>query len=483
VKALLFALWVALAPQNTAPLVVDVVADNEGARCSILGSNVPVDRVVREIAERTGRELSGFEGVARAALVTVELKDRPIGEVLEVVLGSVGLRHELREGHLRVLRDDTSDREPATLRDQATAAYLLALQRFPSHPLGAAARLSQARMEIHRGNGTSALDHLRALVESYRTAPLVHDARIAAAGVLESLGRFAEAAAELRLVIGAAGAEHWHPKARLDLARNTLALGNPELAEAMLTTLERAHPTIDRGVIAAREFVRAEAYLELKRWIDALHAVERCAVRGLPVDAETQAMSIRARAFEGLDMVQEASRAWLIVASDERAPRRALAFERAASLALEAEEELSVLFVAQAAVSAGVDAEVDPAVFEARRRLGLPEDGLLMPVSMALTYAAELAATERWQELTPVLKRLHNERALLELAAFVELGRLRAEQTFALAGIAAALDVLRDTRWELERPEDRLALDRVAAALLERVRDYNGAVLAYEGVY
>lgn len=470
-------------PETFGALTVEVAASDAGLRCTLRGTNIPVDRVVRELATRSGRELTGFEGIARAALVTVDLVDRPLEEALEVTLGSVGLRAELRNDLVRVVPSTFQDREPKELRELATASYLSALQRFPEHPLGASARLSQATIEEARGNRSAALEHLRALIESYRTSPLVHQARLRAAALLMAMERHAEAATDLRLVAAASGAAPWHAEARLELARTTLALGNPELCEAMIATLERSFPTADRQVIAERELVRAEAFLQLERWVDALHAVERCASLGMPTTLEVPAMAVRARAFEGLDMPKEASRAWLIVATLDSGEWQRTAFERSAALALESDEEVSVLFIAAAATRAGSDAELTKSVFEARRRLGLPEDTAALEPPLALSYAEELANNERWTELSPTLDRLHEQRAQLSYEDFVRLASVRARQSFALAGIDAALGVLRDARWELETSEARQPIDQVAAELLELGRNFDRAVLAYEGVY
>ena len=479
-------LILALSPaveEDFGALSVSVVAGDDGLRCTVRGTNIPVDRIARELAVQSGRELTGFEGVARAALVTVELVDRSLEEALEVSLGAVGLRAELRSDLVRVVPSSFDVRSPKELRELATASYLSALQRYPAHPLGASARLSQASIEEARGNHAAALEHLRALVDSYRTSPLVHQARLRAAGILIEKGRHAEAATDLRLVAAAAGAAPWHALARLELARTTLALGNPELCEAMIATLERSFPSGDRQVIAERELVRAEAYLALERWVDALHAVERCASLGMPTTLELPSMAVRARAFEGLDMPKEASRAWLIVATMDNGKWQQTAFERAAALALESEEEVSVLFIAAAAEQAGSTADVMASVFEARRRLGLPEDTSTLEPELALAYAEELANSERWNEVHPTLEQLHGQRGQLNYEDFVRLATVRARQSYALAGIDAALSVLRDARWELESSEARQPLDRVAAELLEQGRNFERAMLAYEGVY
>ena len=142
-----------------------------------------------------------------------------------------------------------------------------------------------------------------------------------------------------------------------------------------------------------------------------------------------------------------------------------------------------MLFIAAAAEQAGSDAELTESVFEARRRLGLPEDTSTLEPTLALAYAEELANNERWAELTTTLDRLHEQRAQLSYDDFVRLASVRARQSFALAGIDAALGVLRDARWELETSDARQPIDQVAAELLELGRNFDRAVLAYEGVY
>jgi hypothetical protein len=469
--------------ETFAPLEIAVSGTPGRELVTVVGSNVPLDRLLARLATAVGRELEGIDDTMRPDLVTVELRERPLAEVLEICLGAVGLRAEVSSYVIRVRSTPTTGRTPTRLREAAMATYARGLNGFSDHPDAPLARLSQAAIEETNGNLGAAVEHYHALIETFRTSPEVHTARWRMALALQRLGLWAEASAQLRTLASHAGAEELHGAARLELARCALELGNPVLAQNMLEALDRTHPVAEREVRADRELLKARTHLAQEDALRALQVVEAAAARGWSTEQEMEAMWVRARAFEYLALPKEAARAWLILGVHGPVASRPLALERSARLSLEANDELASLFVAAIGRKSELaDAFEEPSL-EARRRLGLELDVSSLEAPLRLELVEEYLREDRLDEATPLLETLHAERVDLEHEQFIRLARLRAAHTNALVGVDAALDVLRDARWELEDREDRQPLDMAAAELLERARRYDRAFLAYEGIY
>ncbi len=466
-----------------APLSVSVSGPRGREVVTVVGSSVPLDRLLERVAAAVDRELEGLASTMRPDLLTVELRERPLVDVLEICLGAVGLRAEVSPYSIRIRSASMEASSQPRIREAALAQYARGLNAFGDHPDAPGARLSQAEIEESQGNDGAAVEHYHALIETYRTSEAVHVARWRMALALQRMGLWSEASAQLRGLANHVGAELLHAAARREMARCALELGNPVLAQNMLEALDRSHPSTDREERAERALLVARSRLAQEEPILALQAVEGAAARGFSPKQEMDAMRLRAMAFEKLGLKKEAARAWLILGAHGPVEARPMALERSVRLSLEAEDVLAALFTsAQGKMTAEVEVFEEVAL-EARRRLGLALDLQKLDPVLRLELAAEYLREGRLEEATPVLAALHSLRADLSRADFLRLAKLRAEHAFALAGLDSALDVLRDARWEIEERDDRQPLDVAAAGLLERARRYDRAFLAYEGIY
>jgi tetratricopeptide (TPR) repeat protein len=466
-------------------LVVEVDPSGARDRASVRAVNASLERVVDELARRTGRIVRGLDGPKRAALVTVELVDRPIEQILEYVLGTCGLRAEFQPGAIEIVEENTEALSVERVRELAMSQYVRATMRFPGHPAVERGRLSQGALEEARGNLAAALEQYQILLDDYPNSPLRLEGHLRAGDALERLGRFAEAAGEYRHAAGTDEQDAQHVPARLGLARCQLALGNPELAEILVDTLDDAIPSDDRADTAERNLVRARTQVAREQFVDALATLDQLDRLGLPDSALAESMELRARAFEGLELMREAGRFWLVRARLTEGPQAAAAFERAATLADEDSDPLGVLFVVAEAQSAGAQAELGALERAARLQLGLPID-----LNTEDTDDEErLRTCELWleearcSEARPVLLDLHQRRgelpALLRTRAALAWARCLHEQD----GLEPALVALRQARASIEELEDRRTIDLFAAELLERSGQFTRAMAAYEGRY
>lgn len=232
--------------------------------------------------------------------------------------------------------------------------------------------------------------------------------------------------------------------------------------------------------------VRVEALLARARFQDALLELEAQAGALDPLGARALPR-LRARALEGAGLADEASRAWLLVAREERGPERGATYQTAARLAEEANDPVGVLYVAREAEAAGFQGRVAAAEARARTALGM-KDGGREPSARTEQRLAEgegLLETGELVAAQVTLEPLFTERDALALPDV-----LRARVALAWGRCVAAAEswtaataILRAERARVTSVEARALLDRGTARLLEELGLYERASDAYQGDY
>jgi tetratricopeptide (TPR) repeat protein len=356
----------------------------------VLCDGAPLADVLRAIARKSGLALEGLSAVPPGATATVELQRRPLAQALDFVLGGHGLAHAIERGTLVIAPAPTD--ESALLARAESAWRIVAAEGDPR--AAGRAQLAQGNLAEVRGDLERAYRAYAALAESEHGADAA-EATFRAGLVLERLGHRAEAAQHFRVLSGREGAEAWHARARLELARVSIDLGDAQGALHLLNFLDANYPADGASAPserAERRLVRAQAHVALEAWIPALRALEEA-----PIDAARESgprtLRIRATALEGLGFESEAGRAWLLCARDAAlAEDREHAFRRAAELALAAGDELATLFVCREAAKAGSGDALASAEATARARLGLDEQHVPATLSERLALAESLLA-------------------------------------------------------------------------------------------
>jgi len=186
----------------------------EGPRWSVLCDEALLDVLLRVLARKSGLALEGTEILPVGARLTVELERRPLDQVLAVVLGSQGLRHELVRGTLRLL---PASQDPAELLRLAQGAWKT-VEAEGDVNAAVRAKLAQGNLAEVRGDLEAAYHLYAEIAEEERTDDAA-EATYRAGRILERLGHWAEAAQHFRTLSGLDGAERFHSKARLELAR------------------------------------------------------------------------------------------------------------------------------------------------------------------------------------------------------------------------------------------------------------------------
>jgi len=467
-------------PEGARARVVSVARNEsrDGPRWSLLCEEAPVDEVLRALARKSGLALEGAELVPVGATATVQLQRRSLEQVLDFVLGSQGLRYELVRGTLRLL-PATSD--PAELLRLAQDAW--GRVEADGEPRASAkARLARGNLLEVRGDLEAAY-HVYADLAEDQASDEAAEAMYRAGRILQRLGHWAEAAQHFRTLASLEGAESLRSKARLELARASIELGDAPSALHVLNYLEANYETDDPVELCERRLVRARALNATHEYVEALRVL---GAGEIAADADTRerSLAILAEAFQGLGFEVEAARAWLIFAREAaRGEQSERAFARAAELSLEGGDELGTLFICREAARHGADEGLGALAHRARVRLGLEEEEPPSTIEERLTRAEELLARRQVVEAAEILEGLYLARGTLSEPDQARVVAGWARVLLVRKGLEAAIELLSRGRDSLQDPDAARTLDLAAAALFESQDRFEDAAEAYRGNY
>lgn len=467
--------------QRARVLSIARLETRDGPRWSVLCEEAPLDEFLRALAKKSGLALEGSELVPLGARVSVDLDRRPFEQVLSFILGSQGLRHELTRGTLRLFPATDDPAELLRLAQEAWRTVEAEGTAEGDEQAAGRAKLAQGNLAEVRGDLEGAYRVYAELAEEDGGESV--EATFRAGRVLERLGHWAEAAQHFRTLASREDARTFHARARLELARVSIELGDAKSALHVLNFLEANFVTTDPAELAERRLVRARACNATHEYIEALRTLEEGEVVAAP-ESEARSLEIRAVAFEGLGYEVEAARSWLIFAREAAgSEERDAAFARAAELSLRAGDELGTLFICREAARAGADEGLGPSLRAARLRLGLDEEDAPTTIQERLELAEALLAREDLRKAGELFEGLYLARGALSEP---DQARVLAGWSRVLldrSGLEPALDVLAKARADFEDPMAAQALDLAAAALLESEGRYEEAAEAYRGNY
>jgi tetratricopeptide (TPR) repeat protein len=449
---------------------------------SVHAEAVPLSELLAEIGFRTGRTLESGEALPDA-LLTVDLVRRPLDQVVHTVSGAAGLRGRATASALVVELDIPLGAAPDELDQAAEVHAMRALRRFPDHALAPGAELMLGEIQEDRGRLDAAHDHYDLLVQRHRRSPLAPEALWRSARILQRLGRWSEAWAELSALLNRSEPHPYRAAARFELARTSVELGDPQQAEYLIDALDRDLPADTRAELRRRLALRASITLANGNPNETLRTLDQVDRMGsTEVDAELE--GVRARALEAAGRPAEAGRAWLVAAGaalDDAFRKRAL--RDAARLAFEAGDDLAVLFVDRHARGLGLGAIAEPWPSRARERLGMSGSGAGSALAEdGLARVEALLAGGLWRDAFDASGGLLADPSAAlddELRLRAVLARAHAAQQ--LVDAESALDVLREHLNDFERIDERRGIYLRAGELLEHMGRFDEAADAYGG--
>lgn len=467
------------------PLVLESQQTEAGWLVTCRATNISLSELCLRLAELCDSQVYGLDDAPfTPTLVNVDLASRPLDELLERVLGSVGLRHERVPGGWRVITDGTDELSANDLRTRALAHYVAASRRFPSHPQAARARLAQAEIELERGNPANAREHYRQLAKSFPGSVHAPLAELRSGHLLSDAGFWQDARESYLRVLNRQSAKELHPEAQLGVARCHMELGDPAMCIASLAVLDRSHPTTEHSERGQRLLLAAEAHQRQSRPLVALRQLDELQELSVDHDLRIEALRIAAFALEDLGELDTAAMAWGVVGRSGRGPVRAHAFERAALLSAELEDHLGVLFVAKEASNAGFAEVIEAHRMRGRIELGLDdpaEVSAAAPTDLQLTAAEILIEQERFESAYELLEPLLEVELTFEQER--RLGWAYALASYDVLGIEYGIKALREFRERLDDAWTRQQFDHLAHDLYRRELDYTRALMALGGQY
>ncbi len=450
--------------------------------CSLNAKSASVDSILKDIAERTSRTVTGLEGHGALDTVTVLLEERPLNHAITTVLGCAGLRAHVTSDSIDVVADLGQRAGADELDVQTEVAYLRALKNFPEDAGAARAEFTLAEIQERRGNDAAALSHYENVARSSVDSELAPDAMLAAGTILQRMGEWHEA---MRPLSSLANLQEFHPhqpKARLEIARCLTYTGDARQALFMLEALEQVFPSRSPKEHQARLYVRARALNGTDQHAAALRALDAAEALGGDPHENTQALELRAEALEHFDRPAEAARAWLSFSEHARPADRRRALVNAARLALAAHDWIAVLMIEKLARGSGAEGDIAAHARSARQSLGLEtENASAFAPETELLRAEELFDGRLYRQAVQACEALYRTRELFDEPLFTRLVLVYARALDADRGVDAAIGVLRAAVRSMTDVENRKSVYVLAGELYESHELFDEAIAAYGG--
>lgn len=450
-------------------------------RCSVYAERAPLRDVLTSLARECGVVVEGFEHVSRTALVDADLRDRPVRQALDYVLGSVGLRVEPRTGTWRIAQGLRAPLSPQVLREEAMGALSGALRDFPDHPAAADGLWSQGLLELDRGHIAAASEQFDGLVERFPLSARVPESLYRSGLALTELRQWEDAADRFADLLRLEVEHAFESRARLELARCTVGRGDGTGALIVLDALDSLDPARDEADRRARGLVRARALIESQRAPEALLVLDEIDALRPRGRESLDALELRGRALEAQGRPADAARAWLAFAEGNVGGERTIGLRHAARLALESGEELAVLFIARMAEDGRSAEELAGLAQQARERLTLAAAPGEASLVQRLERGEELVTTGRFGEARDALAVLGLSRAQLDPAQKARFALAYGRALVETDGVDETVAVLRELLPELADAEARRAVYLLAGDALDAAGRTDEAIAAWQG--
>jgi tetratricopeptide (TPR) repeat protein len=476
------ALWLLLlVPLSVDDPVVTVRTENDETLCTVKATQVSVDVLLRDLAQKSGRDLIGLDASMVFDPIDVDLADRPLDITVDGLAGTAGLRAQVKSSSI-TLRPDLDDKASIEqLEDMAEVMFVRALRRFPDSDGAASAEMALGEIQESRRHDTAARAHYEALVRSYPDSPLVSEALLRKSLLHERHGEWSEAATGWSLLANRPPPNPYAVQARVELTRCLAFQGDGLQALALIDALDRMMPPETKAEGADRKFVRAAALVAAGRGADALSVLDEAMAAGLDQASSADAVRLRAEAFDRADMPGEAARAWLAWSNTGGGDdRRRTALARAARSASKAGDLLGVLFIERMAEGTSAQSDIQSVADAAREGLGL-EVKKVDVRALRIDRAEELCRSGEFDEALRALDTPWNERASLSEPDLTRVVLVHARCTGAMVNAEAAVGELRMALDDVRYPDNRRRIYLLAGELYENTSQWELAAQAYGG--
>lgn len=472
----------ASAQDKTATALVSTVQREGEWFCSISAPRTAQSGIVEQLARSMQIKVEGLELISPTALVTVELRDRPIPQALEWILGASNLRVKWRTGVLSIQALLPDSPTPDELRDCALATYSGALRSFPDPEAGAAAAFARASIIEQRGNIPQALAEYDSLVRAFPQSPQAPQALIRAARRLFEAGEYESASAHYADLLRLSSSSPFHLEARVGFASSLARKGDFRTALRLISALDTSNPALTRLEIHQRLLLRARCVLGEGNPSSARALLRESENGGLETELEPDFFELSAHALPADAPPEYAATVWMEHARRATGSARAAAAAEAARLTLLSGDKLGTLVIDRWAELNGAGEATHAHAAAAREALGLDSKSLGSDASAdRLARAERLMRARLWAEAFSAFAQLREQASPLD-----EAGRTRLYTGLArcLDGQNRVDDAITMLREGLELVTDvdrRREFYMTAASIFENRERVDDAIEAYRG--
>lgn len=441
---------------RSAPLVQELEVEVESIDgdlwCTVVCTELGARALLSEIASRADLPLRGQDSIPHDLTLTAELHHRRLPQTLAYLLLGHGLKAEVREGQLWIDPSRSATGASEDLRAESELTYLRIARNFPDNPAMPKVLLAQARLAHDRGDAAASRAHYQSLIEKHPNTDQHLTALVELGDLLVEEREFGTAAVQYSELLSIDRDDASTRKTLLKLVHCNLERGLIHEARRLLTSLERNHPPLDVSERQERAYANAWIHIESGDGRRAMEDLDRADGFGITEKTRPLALRHRARALELLGDLEQASRAWLMLAQESEGEPQRSAYATSARLALENKDFLGVLFIEKDAERRGAGAGVSPMAHDARVHLNLDKPSRSrVDVRERIERAGRLVESGLLEEALAMLDSIHLERAELASEETRHFVTLRVRALDELEGIDAAIDALRS---EILRSED-----------------------------
>ena len=463
-------------------LAIERVEKDGELVCSVRATRVPALRLARALAAEFQLEIDGIHLLPTTEVVSLDLQRRPLRQVWEFLAGTLGLGAQLRGKTVSFLAEQDAPDNVSEMLDEASRRYIGLQRDFPEHPLVAEALFQRGWVEERRNALTAAWTSYDMLTEHFPESTRVPQALFRGGVVLSRAKSWEKAAEKLSTLLRLEGVAELEAPARTALARCLAHLDRSEAALAMLDALEAFLPAQTGPDVQERQYVRARALNGVRRWKEAVVALDAADARDRTPDQELESLELRAVALEGLANWAGASRNWLLLSNKAAGTERTICLRHAARLALAAGDEVAVLFIASMATESERDPEILASDKQARERLALYERKQFTETPSArLAHAERLLDAGSELEAHALLASLHPLRSSLKPPELLQFTLHYARALGERDGIERAIELLREALPITNDAAKRREIYLLASDIYERAGQFDAAIAALEG--
>ncbi len=366
---MILVIFAAFTMQAAAPGVLVRVVDGQARVDAVVATIDPME-FAGNLAAGTNRTLVGGDLLTGRGTLELNIVDRPLEDVLELLAHAMHTRVEM-DRHAITFTNENPFADSEELQMDAESAWVSLVRDYPDREAARTARVWLGIAQERRGHDVAALAHYEAAAREAMHSPAAERALRAAGAILTRRGEWTAALDRFSRLAQSSPERDVQVEARLGVARALAEQGRGAEALALVDVVDLSYPAQNKEEVADRHLARARAHLASGSATEALHDLDARAAADPRLGERLEDLELRARTLEQLGSPLESARAWLACSASDDAADRAFALESAARLSAVGGDDLAILFIERVARGGTSEVAVTRLADAARIRLGI----------------------------------------------------------------------------------------------------------------